>query len=39
MSPRMELGLEGSLRVPGLTLYCQEGVGDCSGLDLGVLRI
>lgn len=39
MSPRMELGLECCLRVPGLTLYCQEEVGDCSGLGLGVLRI
>lgn len=39
MSPRMVPGLECCLRVPGLTLYCQEEVGDCSGLGLGVLRI
>lgn len=35
----MEPGLEDSLGVPGLTLHCQGRVGNCSGLDLGVLKI
>ena len=39
MSPRMAPGLEYSLGWPDLTLHCPGGMGDCSRLDLVVLRM